>query len=141
MLHAVIIGNLGNDAEIKEINGRNYVSFNVAHTEKKRDARGNLQEYTTWVSVLWYGDGRAIMQYLRKGSKVFVWGRLSVKTYQDKNGYTQVALNVNASEVQLCGVKGEGQQASAGYAPPTSRQAAPVQQQKPVNYDNDLPWD
>lgn len=63
--------------------------------------------------------------------KVFVRGRLSVKSYQDRNGNTQVAVNVNASEVNLCGLKGE--QSAASNAP-AQQAAAPTQEQ------DDLPF-
>lgn len=75
MLQLEIIGNLGNDAEIKEFNGKKYVSMNVAHSEKKRDSNGSVLETTIWVSVLWYGDGGNLTQYLKRGCKVFVRGR------------------------------------------------------------------
>lgn len=108
MLQAEIIGNLGKDAEIKEINGKNYVSFYVAHSEKR-----NGQETTVWASILWYGDGGNLIKYLTSGSKVFVRGRLSVNSYQGKDGTNRVAININASEVTLCGGKGERKDASA----------------------------
>lgn len=130
MLQCEVIGNIGNDAEIKEFSGKKYVSFNVAHSEKRKDANGTTVESTTWVSVLWYGDG-GLIQYLKRGCKVFVRGRLSVKSYQDKNGNTQVAVNVNANEVNLCGLKGEQ---STGTSPAAQQPSAPTQQ------NDDLPF-
>lgn len=102
MLKIEVIGNIGNDAEVKIINGNQCVSFNVAHSERR-----NNQETTTWVSVLMHGDGGNLTQYLKKGAKVFVRGNLSAKPYQDKNGQWCVGINVSASEVQLCGLKNE----------------------------------
>lgn len=90
MLQLEIIGNLGNDAEIKEFNGKKYVSMNVAHSEKKRDANGSVLETTTWVSVLWYGDGGNLTQYLKRGCKVFVRGRLSLKSIKTSTGTTKL---------------------------------------------------
>lgn len=131
MLQCEVIGNIGNDAEIKEFSGKKYVSFNVAHSERRKDANGTTVESTTWVSVLWYGDGGGLTQYLKRGCKVFVRGRLSVKSYQDRNGNTQVAVNVNASEVNLCGLKGEQ---AAGASPAAQQPSAPTQQ------NDDLPF-
>ena len=131
MLQCEVIGNIGNDAEIKDFSGKKYVSFNVAHSERRKDANGTTIESTTWVSVLWYGDGGGITQYLKRGCKVFVRGRLSVKSYQDRNGNTQVAVNVNASEVNLCGLKGEQ---AAGASPAAQQPSAPTQQ------NDDLPF-
>lgn len=129
MLQCEVIGNIGSDAEIKEFSGKKYVSFNVAHSERRKDANGTSVESTTWVSVLWYGDGGGLTQYLKRGCKVFVRGRLTVKSYQDRNGNTQVAVNVNASEVNLCGLKGEQSTASS----------SPAQQAAPAQSDDDLP--
>lgn len=92
MLQIEVIGNIGNDAEIKEFSGKKYVSFNVAHSEKHKDANGVNVETTTWVSVLWYGDGGSLTQYLKRGCKIFVRGRLVPKAYTDKNGTPQVGF-------------------------------------------------
>lgn len=118
MLQIEVIGNLGNDAEIKEFSGKKYVSFNVAHSEKKKDANGVVMEQTTWVSVLWYGDGGSLTQYLKKGCKIFVRGRLVPKAYLDRNNHPQVGLNMYANEVNLCGTKAEnaGINANTGNA-------------------------
>lgn len=102
MLKIEVIGNIGNDAEIKKINGNECVSFNVASSEKR-----NGTEYTTWVSVLMNGNGGNLTPYLKKGAKVFVRGNLSVKQYQGNNGQWNVGINVSASEVQLCGLRNE----------------------------------
>ena len=102
MLIVEIIGNIGNNAEVRTINGKECVSFNVAHSEKY-----NGTEYTTWVSVLMNGNGGNLTQYLIKGVKVFVRGRLSINPYQDKNGQWRVGVNCSATEVQLCGTKNE----------------------------------
>lgn len=131
MLQCEVIGNIGNDAEIKDFSGKKYVSFNVAHSERRKDANGTTVESTTWVSVLWYGDGGGLTQYLKRGCKVFVRGCLSVKSYQDRNGNTQVAVNVNASEVNLCGLKGEQ---AAGASPAAQQPSASTQQ------NDDLPF-
>lgn len=128
MLQLEIIGNLGNDAEIKEFNGKKYVSMNVAHSEKKRDANGAVLETTTWVSVLWYGDGGGLFQYLKRGCKVFLRGRLVPKAYTDKQNQPQCALNMYANEVNLCGGKQESTRHDA-----TTASVAP-------NPDDDLPF-
>lgn len=118
MLVTEIIGNIGADAEIKEFSGKKYVSFSVAHTEFGKDQQGNKTEQTTWVSVLWYGEGGGLFPYLKKGAKVFVRGRQRVKLYTDKNNNAQVAINLNANEVQLCGIKGETSNTQGVQAPP-----------------------
>ena len=116
MLQIEVIGNIGNDAEIKDFSGKKYVAFSVAHSERRKDANGTTVESTTWVSVLWYGDGGGLTPHLKRGAKVFVRGRMALKQYQDKNGHWQTAANCNASEIQLCDIKGDGN-ANAASAP------------------------
>lgn len=105
MLKVEVIGNLGSDAEIKIFNERKYVSFSVAHSERRIDANGIPIEKTTWISVLKNGDGGNFLQYLKKGTKVFVRGTLTPKIYNDQRGVSIISLNVNADEIQLCGLK------------------------------------
>lgn len=101
MLQGEVIGNIGKDAEIREFGERKYVSFTVAHSERKRNQDGQFEEHTVWVSVLWYGDGGKLFQYLKKGCKVFVRGDLSVRKYLDRNQVLQFTINVNANEVTV----------------------------------------
>lgn len=109
MLIAEVIGNIGNDAEIKEFGGKKYVSFSVAHTENVRTGINQYQEQTVWVQVLWYGEGGNLLQYLKKGAKVFVRGRQRVSIY-DKQGTPQISINIGANEVFLCGTRNENHQ-------------------------------
>lgn len=125
MLQLEVIGNLGSDAEIKEFGGNKYVSLSVAHSEKRKDGT----EATIWVSVLMHGEGGSLLQYLKKGVKVFVRGRLVPKAYIDKQGQAQCAVNMYSSEINLCGGKSEGAIANAQQSPTAT--AAP---------SNDLPF-
>ena len=100
MLQVEIIGNIGNDAQVKDFNGKKYIAFNVAHSEKFKNQQGVETERTTWVSVLKPGES-AVAQYLKKGTPVFVRGDLSVKAYQDSAHNWQVGVNCLAREVQL----------------------------------------
>lgn len=136
MFVSEIIGNLGADAEIKDFSGKKYVSFNVAHSEYGKDQQGNRTEQTVWISVLWYGDGGGLLQYLKKGTKVFVRGRQRLKLYADKNGNAQVAINVNANEVVLCGSKAENNGNQGGNIPMSPQQST-TQSPEP---SDDLPF-
>lgn len=118
MLQLEVIGNIGSDAEIKEINGKKYVSFSVADSYRGTDGQGNRIDKTTWVSVLWYGEGGRLIQWLKKGAKVFVRGRMSIKEWTDRTGAKNISINVTASEVNLCGIN-EVQEA-AGTSEPAS---------------------
>lgn len=135
MLQCEVIGNLGGDAEIKEFGGKKYVSFSVAHTERVRTGIDAYQEQTVWISVLWYGDGGKLLQYLKRGSKVFVRGRQTVKIYTDRNNNAQIAINVNANEVVLCGSKNENNN-QGGNVPMSAQQ----DQAQPLEPSDDLPF-
>ena len=117
MLQLEVIGNLGNDAEIKEFGGTKYVSMNVAHSEHRKDGTNT----TVWVGVLWHGEGGNLLQYLKKGIKIFCRGRFVPKIYTDQQGQPQYAVNMYASEVTLCGSRNDT------AAPPSQSAAAPAQ--------------
>lgn len=100
MLQFSILGNLGADAEKKEYNGRPFVSFRVAHSEKRQDGT----EATTWVSCVMNGDGGNVLPYLKRGQKVFVQGRGRVKTFSSpKTHQIEAGLDVSVDRVELCG--------------------------------------
>ena len=120
MLQVEIIGNIGNDAQVKDFNGKKYIAFNVAHSEKFKNQQGVETERTTWVSVLKPGES-AVAQYLKKGTPVFVRGDLSVKAYKDNAGNWQVGVNCLAREVQL--LPGGKREQNAG-----TQQEAPAEQ-------------
>lgn len=121
MLFAEIIGNLGHDAVVKLINGKEYTSFDVAHSERM----SNGERRTVWVSVLRSGNGGQLLQYLKRGARVFVRGELSAKVYTTRDGAANVSLSVMAREVQLCQTVDDGQQHQTNQQ---YRPAAPVQQ-------------
>ena len=146
MLQVEIIGNIGNDAQVKDFNGKKYIAFNVAHSEKFKNQQGVETERTTWVSVLKPGES-AVAQYLKKGTPVFVRGDLSVKAYKDNAGNWQVGVNCLAREVQLLpGGKrdqnaGTQQEAPAEPATNTNVSSAPAASETGEgNADDDLPF-
>lgn len=117
MLQVEIIGNIGNDAQVKDFNGKKYISFNVAHSEKFTTKQGVETERTTWVSVLRPGES-GLVQYFKKGTPVFVRGDLSFKQYQDQHHNWQTGVNCLAREIQLLpgGKRDQNQQDAAAPA-------------------------
>lgn len=97
MLKAEIIGNLGHDATTRQINGKDYVCFDVAHGERQ-----NGERRTVWISILWAGNGGNLLQYLRKGATVFVRGDFTVKIYTNREGVATISQTIMAREVQIC---------------------------------------
>lgn len=104
MLKIEVIGNLGADAEVRDFSGANFVSFRVAHSEKYTGADGYEHEKTIWVSCLYGGNAANLMQYLRKGVKVFVRGFASFKVFSSATTHQmEVGVNVRVQELELCG--------------------------------------
>lgn len=126
MLKAEFVGNIGSDAEIKDFNGKRFISFNVATYERFKDAQGNTVSRTTWVSCLKPGDG-AVVNYLKKGTQVFCRGNLYAKTFNGRNG-VEAGLNCTVTELELLGSRQDAQrnqQAQPGVATPPQSYPAP----------------
>lgn len=104
MLQVSIIGHLGADAEVKVANGKSFVSFNVAHTEKWSGADGVQHEETTWVSCALNGDGGGLLSYLKRGQCVFAQGRASLRVFSSKKARGMVAgCNLSVDRIELVG--------------------------------------
>jgi single-strand DNA-binding protein len=104
MMQLQIIGNLGADAVEKEINGKKYISMCVASTKISMRVASTKKDRTTWVSVMYYYSER-LLPYLKKGAQVFASGEMSVGTYTNRDGVTQVDVSVWANLLQLVGGK------------------------------------
>lgn len=109
MLKLQVIGNLGADATIQSYNGKEFVSFRVAHSESWADkATGEVKTATTWVSCILNGNGGGLTKYLKSGTKVYVDGSMSLNTYSSpKTHQIEVGVNLNVRSIELCGGKKE----------------------------------
>ena len=79
------------------------MNFNVAHTEKYKDASGQQKERTTWVECAYWSDRTAVAPYLRKGTQVYVEGTPEVRTFTRNDGTFGASLTLRVSSVQLLG--------------------------------------
>ena len=143
MIKLQVIGNLGKDCVTNTVNGKSVINFNVAHTEKFRDAQGNQKDKTVWVECAYWTDKTAIAPYLRKGTQVYVEGTPEVRTYQKNDGTTAASLTLRVFSVQLLGSRPEGVAPAQGaYNAPAASTAhssvpAPNEITEPVD---DLPF-
>lgn len=104
MFKAEIIGNIGADAEIKDVQGSKFVSFRVAHSSKFKDAQGNDREETTWVDVTLNNVESKVIPFLKQGVKIFVRGNASLRVYSSPKLRQMLAgLRISAAEIELCG--------------------------------------
>jgi len=122
-------GNLGADAQVRTLdNGSSAISFNVAVTEKFKDRNGQQQELTTWVGCTYWRtqqQGTAVAQYLKKGTRVLIEGRPSVRMYEKSDGTHGTSLDCRVETLELIG----GQQ----------QQQAPAPVQQPQNTTTNTP--
>lgn len=104
MFKVSVIGNLGADAQVKESNGSKFISFRVAHTESFTDNQGNKRENTVWIDCTMSNAESKVLPYLKKGTKVFVFGNASLRTYSSAKLRMLVAgCSCNVQTVELVG--------------------------------------
>lgn len=110
MLIATLIGNLGANAEIKSADGREFVSFRVAHNDSYKGANGNRVESSMWVDcTMSCSNGRpAVLPYLTKGTAVCVVGQVSTRVYSsEKDRCMKAGLKIHVQRVELIGAAGD----------------------------------
>jgi len=116
----ILVGRLGRDPELKYApSGRAVANFSVATNESWKDKEGNKQERTDWHRIVAWGKlAEIIGEYVKKGSLVYIEGRLQTRDYEDSNGVKKYITEVVASEMTMLGSKGGGdmkQSAPADY--------------------------
>jgi single-strand DNA-binding protein len=105
-----IIGNLGRDPEPRYTpTGQMVTSFRVASNHRYRAASGEQREETAWFNCSAFGKlAETCNQYLSKGQRVYVEGRLSSRTYQTRDGQTRFSNDISVTDVQFLGSRGAG---------------------------------
>jgi single-strand DNA-binding protein len=98
-----LIGHIGYDAVIKNVNGNEFIEFSVAVNESYEKSDGSKVENTTWFTCT--TTKRKLVPFLRKGDPVFVEGNFKVKAYRDKDGNPQVGVDIRAYNIQLLATK------------------------------------
>ncbi len=110
------IGRLGQDPEIKYLpSGDAVANFSVAVGEKWKDKQGQAQERTEWVNCAAFGKlGEIIGEHLRKGSQVFISGKMKTEKYQAQDGTDRYSTKIVVRDMQMLGSKSDNQQSGAG---------------------------
>ncbi len=117
---AILIGNLGRDPELRYTpSGQPVASFPLATTSRWKDKEGNLQERTEWHRVVVWGRQAEISgEYLKKGSPVYIEGRIQTRSWDDKDGNKRYVTEIVAYRMQLLGRKGETYEEEIKGEPP-----------------------
>ncbi len=144
----MLIGNVGNDPEVRylESNPQNpatnakVASFRLATTERFRDRNGELRENTEWHNiVLWRNNADVAEKFIRKGSQIYIEGKLRTRQWTDQTGAKRYTTEVVGDTVQLLGKRPEGEQQQGGYqggysSAPASGYGAPAGAAPAPNY-------
>lgn len=126
MLKLQAIGHIGRDATVNTVNGKNVINFNLAHTEKWKDSKGEQMERTTWVDCSYWTDRTGISPYLLKGTQVYAEGTPEVRTFEKKDGTTGASLTLRVFSVQLLGGKREADTGQAAAIPAAADITEPI---------------
>jgi single-strand DNA-binding protein len=132
----ILVGNLGKDPEVRYTpNGKAVANLTLATSESWKDQSGQMQEKTEWHRVSMFGKLAEIAgEYLRKGSQVYIEGKLQTRKWQNKEGQdqytTEIVLDPFNGVMQMLGGKGggQGQQSEGGFQGQQRPAAAPQQQ-------------
>ncbi len=113
----ILLGNLGKDPEVRKLeNGATVATFSIATSESYKDKNGEKITQTEWHNiVLWRGLAEIAEKFLKKGSQVYIEGKLTSRSYDDKDGVKRYVTEVVGREMTLLGAPSS----SGGYqAPP-----------------------
>lgn len=147
----ILIGNLGRDPEIRYMpNGQAVANITIATSESWKDKNtGEQQEKTEWHRVVFFRRLAEIAgEYLKKGSKVYIEGKLQTRKWQDNQGQDKYTTEIIANEMQMLDSRGEGggSDFGSGASSDTGQSNEPAQatpQQAPVaagDFDDDIPF-
>ncbi len=155
----ILIGNLGKDPEVRYMpSGKAVANVSIATTDSWKDrTTGEKQERTEWHNLAFYSPLAEIVgQYLRKGSSVFVEGRLQTRKWQDKTtGQDRYMTEIVVNEMKMLGGKSDRSGGSAAFEPesaeegyaPKPQNAAPARTSSPPpsgpdhnGFDDDIPF-
>ena len=125
----ILVGNLGNDPDVKYTQGGMAVTtISLATSSVRKDKDGNQQERTEWHRVKFFGKlGEIAGEYLRKGSQVYVEGEIRYDKFTGQDGVEKYTTDIVANEMQMLGGRGEGGGGGGGYGggERPQRQSAP----------------
>jgi len=139
----ILLGHVGKDPEVRHMdNNLTVARFTLATSERWSSKDGNRVEHTEWHNiVMWRGLAEVAEKYVRKGSLIYVEGRLRSRSYDDKDGVKRYVTEVLADAMNLVGPRPEGAQTAASQ--PSAPQAAALPPIETTDLDavpNDLPF-
>ena len=163
----MLIGNVGRDPEVRYLDGQSgnakVATFTLATTERYRDRNGETRENTEWHNIVaWRSTADVVERFVKKGTQVYIEGRIRTRSWDDQNGNKRYTTEIIADNLQLLGKRAENpgaqpggyqQQPAQGYQQPGYAQPAQPsyqpqqqtfpqpQQTQPQNLVDDMPDD
>ena len=128
----LLIGNVGKDPEIRHLQGGAAVAtITLATSERYRDRNGETREMTEWHTVIaWRQLAELAENYIRKGSQIYVEGRIRSRSWDDQNGQKRYVTEIQADAIQLLGRRGDNPNGQ-----PQQGQPAPQGMTQPPRYN------
>jgi single-strand DNA-binding protein len=141
----ILIGNLGNDPDIRyTASGSAVANISLATAESWKDkSTGDVQERTEWHKVVFFGRLAEIAgEYLKKGSQIYIEGRLQTRKWEDKEGKDRWTTEIVGNEMQMLGRRGDSSASFEKSEPPRPAAAAAGVAEPAVaaDFDDDIPF-
>ncbi len=134
----ILLGNVGKDPEIRSTPGGTMVAnFTLATSDRQKDAQGNWQDRTEWHNlVAFQRTAEIIRDYVKKGSKLYVEGKIQTRSWDDKeSGQKRYRTEIIVNDLSLLSGRDEGGASSGGYARAGSSSSASFDQRAPAAHD------
>ena len=146
---AILVGNLGKDPEVRYMpSGEAIANITLATTDTWKDKSGTKQERTEWHRVSFFGrQAEVVGEYLKKGSQIYVEGRIQTRKWQDKEGQDRYTTEIVADRMQMLGGKSTGgsfevveNKPAAASSASAAPKAAPAAKSSFDSFDDDIPF-
>ncbi|WP_027003206.1 single-stranded DNA-binding protein [Hugenholtzia roseola] len=113
-----LIGNLGQDPQVRPANDTKVATFSMATTESYQDREGKTVEKTEWHRIVaWRGLAEIIERYVKKGDRLYIEGKLATRSYE-KEGQTHYVTEIVAQNLVMLSTRGDGSKSSGAVPPP-----------------------
>lgn len=139
----ILVGNLGKDPEVRHLeNGTAVANFPIATSESYKDREGNRVDQTEWHNVVvWRKLAEIAESYLKKGSQIYLEGKLRTRSWDDQQGNKRYTTEVVADTFTMLGKREDAQQnAGGGFNAPATPQNNTAANNKAVEEEDDLPF-
>lgn len=129
----ILVGNLGKDPELRYTPaGAAVATFTLATSERFKGRDGQMQEKTEWHNVVaWRQLAEICGKYLHKGRQIYIEGRITYRSYDDKDGNKRYITEIVADQMQMLGNRGEGE----GSGRDSGRRSTPAPAAEPMHYE------